>query len=64
MLMLVTLQTQVETRDEDLQVVLDFAALHWVAERTLPERVFPLLADVDRKRYALYSDGTFAEVEP
>jgi hypothetical protein len=63
MLMLVTLQTEVEAEDEDLQVVLDFAALHWTTERTLPERVFPLLADVDRKRYELYADGTFAEVE-
>jgi hypothetical protein len=27
------------------------------------ESVFPLIAVVDGKRYELYSDGTFAEVE-
>jgi hypothetical protein len=42
---------------------LDFATFRWSAERTLHESYFPLVAQIDDKRYELYSDGTFAEGE-
>jgi hypothetical protein len=35
----------------------------WHCARTLPEADFPLIGVVNGKRYMLYSDGTFAEVE-
>jgi GNAT superfamily N-acetyltransferase len=42
---------------------LDFDARRWSAPREFPEGYFPLTAEVDGKRYELYSDGSFAEVE-
>jgi hypothetical protein len=42
---------------------LDFKAKRWSTKRALPESYFPLVAGVGDKRYELYSDGTFAEVE-
>jgi hypothetical protein len=42
---------------------LDFIKWHWVSTQTLPEGDFPLVTCVGGKRYELYSDGTFAEVE-
>jgi hypothetical protein len=42
---------------------LDFDKRAWTAPRELPESYFPLVAEVGGKRYELYSDGTFAEVE-
>ena len=35
----------------------------WQCARELPEGDFPLIRMVNGKRYELYSDGTFAEVE-
>ncbi|HEY2475083.1 MAG TPA: hypothetical protein VGI19_09805 [Candidatus Cybelea sp.] len=42
---------------------LDFESQRWSAPRELPEGYFPLVTDVDEKRYELYYGGTFAEVE-
>jgi len=41
---------------------LDFDKWRWTGP-DLPEGYFPLVAEVGEKRYELYSDGTFAEVE-
>jgi hypothetical protein len=42
---------------------LDFTSKRW-STRDVPEECdFPLIAEIDDKRYELYSDHTFAEVE-
>ena len=46
-------------------VELDFASMTWSsATQAPPEGVFPLVAEAGQKRFEVYSDGTFAEVEP
>ncbi len=35
----------------------------WHCEQSIPQSDFPLVHRIDGKRYELYSDGTFAEVE-
>ena len=42
---------------------LDWKQSRWHALESLDEGVFPLIAVVDERRYELYSDGSFAEVE-
>ncbi|HZV76202.1 MAG TPA: hypothetical protein VFF63_00430 [Candidatus Babeliales bacterium] len=48
---------------EELSFELDFGTWRWAGPRDLPEGYFPLAAQIEGKRYELYSDGTFAEVE-
>jgi hypothetical protein len=44
---------------------LDFDAMRWSSMTpSPPEGEFPFVAHIDRKRYELYSDETFSEVEP
>ena len=57
----VTVRIQVD--DGTLSFELDFEKWRWTAPQTLPEGYFPLVTDLGEKRYELYSDGTFAEVE-
>jgi hypothetical protein len=42
---------------------LDWDHSRWHSLEVLDEGDFPLITMVDGKRYELYSDGTFAEVE-
>lgn len=47
---------------------LDYHARKWAAvnqstHESIPEGEFPLIAHANGKRYELYSDGTFAEIE-
>ncbi|HEY2554976.1 MAG TPA: hypothetical protein VGI15_06985, partial [Candidatus Cybelea sp.] len=42
---------------------LDFDAHRWSGPQALPEGYFPFAAEVHGKRYELYSDRSFAEVE-
>jgi len=42
---------------------LDWKHRRWHSLEELEEADFPLVTDVEGKRYELYSDGTFAEVE-
>ena len=42
---------------------LDQAHLRWHSLEEPQEGDFPLITLIDGKRYELYSDGTFAEVE-
>jgi hypothetical protein len=49
--------------DQTLQATLDFEAGRWTAGDEPPEGDFPFVAHVEGKRYELYSDGTFNEVE-
>jgi hypothetical protein len=48
---------------ESLPFELDFETWRWTAGKALPEGYFPLITELAEKRYELYSDGTFAEVE-
>ncbi|HTA39765.1 MAG TPA: hypothetical protein VK760_11840 [Candidatus Acidoferrales bacterium] len=42
---------------------LDFDSKRWSSKQLPEECDFPLVAEIDGKRYELYSDKTFAEVE-
>ena len=42
---------------------LDFDKGEWHSDEEIDEAEFPLIAEVDGKRYELYSDGTFNEEE-
>jgi hypothetical protein len=42
---------------------LNFEDMRWTAERTFDESDFPLVTFLNAKRYEIYSNGTFAEVE-
>jgi len=53
----------IEISDEQIPLQLDFTNQLWSAERIFEEADFPLIARYDAKRYEIYSDGTFAEVE-
>ncbi len=46
-----------------LDAELDFETGRWTSKTPLPEGEFPFVASADGKRYELYSDQTFAEVE-
>jgi hypothetical protein len=59
--MLETVSIQID--GEPIRFSLDFNDMRWTAPRELAEGDFPLATDVGGKRYELYSDGTFAEVE-
>jgi hypothetical protein len=54
---------QVEVGSRIVPVRLDWQHSRWHSLEDLPEGDFPLMAIVDTKRYELYSDGAFAEVE-
>jgi hypothetical protein len=53
----------IDIDENPVRFQLDFATFRWSAEREIDESSFPLVAEVDDKRYELYSDGTFAEEE-
>jgi len=51
--------------DVNIKAELDFERERWTPIGPLPpEGDFPLVAHLDGKRYQLYSDETFNEVEP
>lgn len=53
----------VEIDNAAVPFALDFGTSHWTASPELPESYFPIIAHHEGKRFELYSDGTFAEVE-
>jgi hypothetical protein len=53
----------VRAGDVALSADLDFDSWRWTSATGEPEGDFPLAVHVEGKRYELYSDGTFAEVE-
>ena len=55
--------TQIEIEGRNALFTLDWAGRRWQSSEEQKESDFPLIAEVDDKRYELYSDGTFAEVE-
>jgi hypothetical protein len=54
---------QIAVDGESLPFQLDFDDRTWTAEREFEEAEFPLIAEIAGRRYELYSDGTFGEVE-
>ncbi len=50
--------------DETIAVELDFEKMTWSSSADEPLGEFPFVAAFDGKRYEIYSDGTFDEVEP
>jgi hypothetical protein len=55
--------TQIEIEGRNALFTLDWAGWRWQSSEAQKESNFPLIAVLDGKRYELYSDGTFAEVE-
>ena len=56
-----TVQIEVEGRSVPFRLVPEHGRWHSMEEHK--ESEFPLITEVEGKRYELYSDGTFAEVE-
>lgn len=54
---------QIEIEGRNALFTLDWAGRRWQSSEEQKESDFPLVAVLDGKRYELYSDGTFAEVE-
>ena len=54
---------QITVEGRNIMFRLDWKNWRWHSLDAPPEAEFPLIAVVDGKRYELYSDGTFAEVE-
>lgn len=55
--------TQIKVKGRNTPFTLDWEERRWQSLEEQKESDFPLIAVVDDKRYELYSDGTFAEVE-
>jgi len=55
--------TQIKVEGRNTPFTLDWKERRWQSLEEQKESDFPLIAVVDSKRYELYSDGTFAEVE-
>jgi hypothetical protein len=54
---------QISVEGEIMPFDVDLASKRWSAKNVPGEGCFPLVVDLDAKRYELYSDGTLAEVE-
>ena len=54
---------QITVGDRNIVFRLDWNHWRWHSFEQLEEADFPLIAFVEGKRYELYSDGTFDEVE-
>ena len=54
---------QIAVGDQQVSFRLDWQHKRWHSMEVLDEGLFPLITHVDGKRYELYSDGTFDEVE-
>jgi hypothetical protein len=54
---------QITVEGRNITFRLDWKNWRWHSLETAQEADFPLITVVNGKRYELYSDGTFAEVE-
>lgn len=54
---------QIAVDDRHVPFTLDWKQCRWHCPQELEEFLFPLITIIDGKRYELYSDLTFAEVE-
>jgi hypothetical protein len=55
--------TQIEIEGQTIPFTLDLGNWDWHSSAEMRESDFPLITSVDGRRYELYSDETFAEVE-
>jgi hypothetical protein len=53
----------IDVEGQSVPFRLDFKNWRWHSLEELEEGAFPLVTAAEGKRYELYSDGTFAEVE-
>jgi len=58
-----TEQVTIDVAGSNHLINLDHEKNTWTPETDLVEGEFPLITSTEGKRYELYSDGTFAEVE-
>ncbi len=58
-----TTEIEIEAEGRSIPFALDWARWRWRSLEEQKESDFPLVTVVDGKRYELYSDETFAEVE-
>jgi len=54
---------EIEVEGRNITFRLDWEDRRWASLEEQKEGNFPLIAEVSGKRYELYSDETFAEVE-
>ncbi len=54
---------QIDVEGKNVSFSLDWPNWRWHSLAELPEADFPLVTVVNGKRYELYSDETFAEVD-
>jgi hypothetical protein len=55
--------TVATSRGESSTFTLDWNEMTWTNAAKLEEELFPFVAEIDGKRYELYSDGRFDEEE-
>ena len=58
-----TTHIEIEIEGRSIPFALDWERHRWQSLKEQKESDFPLITFVDGKRYELYSDETFAEVE-
>jgi hypothetical protein len=58
-----TTQIEIEVEGRRMPFALDWGRKRWRSLEKQKESDFPLITVVDGKRYELYSDETFGEVE-
>jgi hypothetical protein len=58
-----TTQIEIKVEGRSIPFALDWGRERWRSLEKQKESDFPLITVVDGKRYELYSDETFAEVE-
>jgi hypothetical protein len=56
-------QVKVTIDDVEHDVDVDLTAKRWTSPHAYDEGDYPLIAEIDGKRYELYSDGTLGEEE-
>ena len=56
-------EAEIRVKDRIIPVRLDYENWQWHCSAEIAEADFPILAQVEGKRYLLYSDATFGEVE-
>jgi hypothetical protein len=54
---------QIKVENRTIPFMLNWEERRWESSDDPQEGDFPLIAELDGKRYGLYSDETFAEVE-
>jgi hypothetical protein len=56
-------EAEIRVKDRIIPIRLDYGSWQWHCAAELAEADFPIPVHAEGKRYLLYSDGTFREVE-